>query len=243
MFNKVAILAVLLATLTQATEITLKDKITQSLESLLASQAEGVENCENKCDKAFNRFAYDISTSGQPTYEFQACVAGCNQCMSDIASSATPDNCFRYCKNRDWQSDGIVKGVIEPDKACIGGCVIQTCQVICMNGSELPLSKATKPLYYPNGGCTIKTQPYSQYAQYVPWNSPNTLQGGSAETAQCCSNALSLCQYVGNKATTNYNILVQVTQKYCKQDVPSGTVADICAFFNDQRNCGTGATV
>jgi hypothetical protein len=115
----------------------LRSKITQSLESFLASQARGVENCENKCDKAFNRFAYEISTSSNPTetFEFRACVRGCDQCTADLASNADKSNCFRTCKDFDWKALGIVKGVIEPDKACIGGCIIQTCQAVCAGGT------------------------------------------------------------------------------------------------------------
>ena len=130
-FTSSVLLACLVKAGMEGVETSLKEKIQASLDSLLAlesqAQVHGIENCENKCDKAFNRFAYEISTTGsQETFEFRACVRGCTQCEADLAANADPSNCFRTCKNFDWTSLGIVKGVIEPDKACIGGCVINT---------------------------------------------------------------------------------------------------------------------
>jgi hypothetical protein len=113
-------------------QVTLKGKIRQSLEALLATESKGIENCQNKCDKAFNRFAYAISTGGnQETFEFRACVIGCERCQQDQTTAnktgvSNDDNCFNYCKNYDWSGQGILKGVIEPDKACLGGCIVQT---------------------------------------------------------------------------------------------------------------------
>lgn len=224
--------------------MSLKGRIQQSLESLLQAQAMGVENCENKCDKAFNRFAYEISTAGnRDTFEFRACVQGCEQCNTDLASGANDSNCFRTCKDFDWSSLGIVKGVIEPDKACIGGCVINTCQVICSGGTTDPtITPQNQQFFYPNGGCSIKTQPYSQYLEYVPWNSPNTGQGGSQDVARCCANALSLCEYVGNTDSTNFRSLLQVTGDFCEQFVKSRAQDAICAWFNTERNCGSTST-
>jgi len=220
----------------------LRSKVRQSLESMLAAQVKGIENCENKCDKAFNHFAYDISVqTNQQTFEFQACVKGCNQCQQNLDSNTTVSlsQCFTMCKNFDWTTLGITKGVIEPDKACIGGCVINTCQVICQGGTTDPEeNKSNKDLFFPNGGCSIKTQPYSQYLEYVPWNSPNTGQGGSQDVARCCANAVSLCAYVGPTTTTNYVQLLSNTKKFCLPFVPSGTKDDICAFYSVQRNCG-----
>ena len=221
-------------------DTSLKAKITQSLEQLLAEQALGIENCENKCDKAFNRFAYQVSTTNnQSTFEFQACVIGCNQCQSDLAENASAGNCFEVCKNFDYAAQGILKGVIEPDKACLGGCIINTCQVICEGGTTQPETNANKALFYPNGGCSIKTAPYSQYSAYVPFDSPNTAQAGSQAVASCCANALSLCQYVGKKDSANYKILLQKTAHFCHRFVSSDAEPDICAFFNTPRNCGT----
>jgi hypothetical protein len=217
----------------------LRNKIAQSLESLLDEQARGIENCENKCDKAFNRFAYMISaTDGRRTYEFQACVKGCNQCAADLANDAPRGNCFETCKNFDWKTNGIVKGVIEPDKACIGGCIINTCQVICAGGTVDPPSSTNTQFFFPNGGCSIKTASYSQSFEYVPWNSPNTAEGGSAEVARCCANALSLCDYVGDTNSANFAQLLTNTGNLCAAFVPSRTQAAICAYFANPQNCG-----
>jgi hypothetical protein len=219
----------------------LRGKIRQSLESLLASQAKGIENCENKCDKAFNRFAYAISTAGdQATFEFRACVQGCEQCQVDRDNGADVANCFHHCKNFDWRGQGILKGVIEPDKACIGGCIINTCQVMCSGGTtDDNITPANRQFFYPNGGCSIKTEPYSQNLEYVPWDSPNTGQGGSQSVAECCSNALSLCEYVGNRDSTNYRKLLDITQKFCREFVPSGSEEAICEFQSRPQNCGS----
>jgi len=226
-------------------QFSLKERIQQSLESLLEMEAKGVQNCQNKCDKSFNRFAYEIATTGGAnveTFEFRACVRGCEQCSKDRANNASADNCFRMCKNFDWTTNSIVKGVIEPDKACIGGCVINTCQVICMGGTtDSTITDANKKFFYPNGGCSIKTQPYSQDLEYVPFNSPNNGQGGSQDVARCCANALSLCQYVGDTNSANYRQLLSVTQRSCSQFVSSGARQDICQFFNQARNCGRAA--
>jgi len=226
-------------------ENSLRARISQSLEAVISTEVEGIQNCENKCEKAFNRLAYAISsTDNRRTYEFQACVQGCNRCGNQLQAINTTDpaDCFTYCKNYDWKTNGLVKGVIEPDKACIGGCVINTCQVICTGGTtDADITPLNKQYFYPNGGCSIKTEAYSQYFEYVPWNSPNTGQGGSQDAASCCSNALSLCQYVGDTTSVNYNQLLTVTGSLCAQFVPSQTQADICTWFTDPANCGTAA--
>jgi len=246
MMNRVfslAAAAALIALVTHAANLenTLRERITASLEARLAVEAKGIQNCENKCDKAFNRLAYQVSaTDGRRTYEFQACVQGCNQCSKDLASGAAPDNCFRSCKDFDWKSQGIVKGVIEPDKACLGGCIIQTCQAICSNGTtDNNITPQNKQYFWPNGGCSIKTADYSQNLEYVPFNSPNTGQGGSQQSAACCANSLSLCQYVGDTNSVNYAQLVQNTANICSSFVPTGTVPDLCTWFENPQNCGT----
>jgi hypothetical protein len=248
MFTYIALIILSLSVslvVAEASDSNLREKITQSLESLLAAQSKseskGVENCENKCDKAFNRFAYEISTVGSSeTYEFRACVAGCQQCTTDLESQTeNTGNCFRTCKETKWADRGILKGVIEPDKACMGGCIIQTCQVICAGGTTDPdITRNNKQFFYPNGGCSIKTERYSQNFEYVPWDSPNSGQGGSFTVAQCCANALSLCEYVGDKASENYVQLLDNTGRICSDFVPSRTQADICNYYSQQRNCG-----
>jgi len=183
--------------------------------------------------------AYLVSTSGDPTFEYQACMKGCGQCTTDISKKAPKDNCFKYCKNFDWKGNNYLKGVIEPDKACIAGCIIQTCQGVCIGGTSVPQNNKNKALFWPNGGCAIKTEPYSQNQEYVPWNSPNTGQSGNEDIAACCGNALSLCLYSGDKASSNYAQLLQNTGRMCKKWVPSQGEPEICnVFYANPQNCG-----
>jgi len=227
-----------------AFELSLKDRIAESLNAFSGldteAELEGVQNCPNKCDKVFNRMAYQISVNGNNTFEYTSCLIGCNKCQAYLNQKPrpTPKTCFEHCKNYDWKGNGILKGVIEPDKACMAGCIINNCQVICSDGSEQPYNSKTKKLYWPNGGCTIKTESYSQSSEYVPWNSPNTGQGGNTDVAKCCGNALSFCDYKGPQDTDNYRILYQVTGSMCATWVPSRGKAEICAFFNNPVNCG-----
>lgn len=240
---KFVAIALLLAGLVNGLEVSLKDRITNALESFseiqVDQQVEGVANCENKCNNVFNRLAYTISTSGDPTFEWRACVMGCNNCTKNLASNAPPSTCISGCKSYPWKDQGILKGVIEPDKACIGGCIIQTCQGICSGGTVDPPNKKNTKSFWPNGGCSIKTQPYSQNQDYVPWNSPNSGQGGDSSVAQCCSNALSLCLYPNPDINNpNYFQLLQNTGRICKTWVPSGDATEICTFYNNAQNCG-----
>lgn len=81
---KYLILGLIMALNANAGNNLLRDRIAQSLtqaveseqrlelDAYLALQAKGVENCQNKCDKSFNKFAYLITINGQPSYEFQA---------------------------------------------------------------------------------------------------------------------------------------------------------------------------
>lgn len=241
-YTLAALVGILLAAISSAhagmVENSLRQRIAESLENQLS--VEGIENCENKCSNAFNRFAYQITTVGQQNaFEFRACVDGCNRCTQARSNNEAADTCFNYCKNRDWHQSAIVKGVIEPDKACIGGCVINTCQVICTGGTtQSQITNANRKFFYPNGGCSIKTEPYSQNLQYVPWDSPNTGQGGSEAAAGCCANALSLCDYVGDRNSANYRQLLSTTATSC-QGFVAGTQAAICPWFRNPQNCGS----
>jgi len=219
-------------------EHSLRQRIAQSLESSLA--VEGIENCENKCSNSFDRFAYQVAVVGrQKAYEFRACVDGCNRCTQARTNNEGPDVCFKYCKDRDWKVSSIIKGVIEPDKACLGGCIINTCQAICTGGTtESNITPANKKFFFPNGGCSIKTEPYTQNLEYVPWDSPNTGQGGSAAAAVCCANALTLCDYVGDRNTANYQNVFSTTTSSCNAFVAPNRDA-ICNWFTQIQNCGT----
>ena len=46
-----------------AGELTLKDRIAMSLEAAQESSAMGIENCENKCDKVFNKMGKFLVSS------------------------------------------------------------------------------------------------------------------------------------------------------------------------------------
>jgi len=49
---------------------------------------------------------------------------------------------------------------------------------------------------------------------------------------------MSLCDYVGDETSENYQQLLANTAGRCKSFVPSGTEQDICTFFNNPQNCG-----
>jgi hypothetical protein len=244
-------------TTTEAVQIetSFKSAVEAKAAELQAAQSQGVENCFNKCQNMFNTMAYSIQTDqGQDTYEYSACRAGCQICNAVLANSE-PDQhkCFYTCKQTNWLDNRdingnafpIVKGVIEPDKACIFGCIIGTCQDVCQGGSPEDLSPDNSHLWWdpdvPGSGCTIKTgaiRPggyYSQNSEYNYWNQPAGV-GGQDE---CCSNAYSLCNYSGDKNTLNYRKVLAQAKKKCKS-VPGVqlTVDGICNFFNDPANCG-----
>lgn len=246
---KVFALLFALFSVVRAADLSLKDKIVQSLEALQAQQLEleeeleGIDNCANKCNNVFNRLAYQVSTSGGSTYEWQACMIGCNNCTTALANNLPPTTCILGCKNYDWLGNGLLKGVIEPDKACISGCIIQTCQGVCQGGTtDSKMTAQNKPYWWGYGGCSIKTQPYSQAEDYVPWNSPNTGQGGSKDIAKCCANALSLCLYPGsfsnNINNPNFQQLYANTGDFCRTWVPSQDYTEICTFYSQAQNCG-----
>jgi len=204
----------------------------------------GVFNCPNKCDKVFDRTQYAINDQpGSSTFEFRSCIIGCNHCGTDLTGGATKSKCFDFCKNFDYASSGIRKGVIEPDKACIMGCIINTCQQICTGGTTDPqITPANSFLWWGlpgSTGCSIKTGlGYVQNPNYGNVDGPSG-QGGSAGVAQCCTNALNLCQYNGPQTdNVNFANVVLVAQRSCKKFVGSTEVTDICTFFNNPQNCG-----
>jgi hypothetical protein len=238
---------------------TFKTAVSNAAQDVALAQATGTQNCFNKCQNMFNTMAYTVNTGGVPTtngdtYEYSACRVGCEVCSAVIAANE-PDwhKCFYTCKQTDWLKNvdingdafPIVKGVIEPDKACIFGCIIGTCQDVCQGGSPDDYSPDNAAKWWdsslPGTGCTIKTgaiRPggyYSQNSDYNYWNQPPGV-GGQKE---CCSNAYSLCNYEGPKGTTNYNKVVAQAKKYCASVPGAGNnPTAICTFFNDPANCG-----
>jgi len=227
-----------------------------TLISIKGESAEGIQNCYNKCSNVFNNQQYAINNQlGQDTYEYSACRVGCDICTKQLSINDTNHGaCFQVCKNTNWLLNvdingnpfPIVKGIVEPDKACIFGCIIDTCQFVCTGGTPDFTPTAQNANLWWNGnpadGCSIKTgavRPggyYSQNAAYTFYNNPL----GAGGVSECCSNAYSLCNYVGPTNTQNYkNVLLQA-QNGCKNVPGTGTtVTSICKFFNIASNCGS----
>jgi hypothetical protein len=236
----------------------LRSSVMASVQAALGAKvtAQGVQNCVNKCQGLLDRTAYAINTQqGDSTYEFQACVAGCGVCDSWLSKGdfKDPTTCFTTCKNTDWTQmtgpDGqpvvVQKGIVEPDKACIFGCIIQTCQGVCSDGTtDMTVTPQNKKLWWnppQTTGCSIKTgaiRPggyYAQNSEYNYWNSP----AGAGGQQGCCSNAMNICNYKGNKKSKNYKTGVAQAQKQCANVPGAGTtVPSMCAYYADPANCG-----
>jgi hypothetical protein len=249
-----------------AEQSSLRDMIAASLDAgaevELEAQVEvkGVQNCWNKCQNLFDNTAYAIQTvGGLNTYEYLACLAGCNICgQVQSSKTAKASDCFDTCKDTDWTqmtnpTDGspvaIVKGVVEPDKACIFGCIIQTCQYVCNGGTtDQKVTKANAAMWWDppkSTGCSIKTGAvreggyYAQNSNYNYWNSPS----GAGGQDSCCSNAFNLCNYKGNKKSANYKNGLAQAQRECASVQGAGnTAASICAYFNNKQNCGSSVS-
>lgn len=204
---------------------------------------EGIENCPNKCDKVFQRNQYAIADQpNTDTFEYRACITGCDRCNAEQSQAIQEDTCFDYCKKVDWKSAKIRKGLIEPDKACIIGCIINTCQQVCMGGTtDDSVTPANQQYWWGLGGkgCSIKSGGgYVQNPQYGNPDSPGG-QGANDAIKQCCANAFNLCQYKGDKGSTNYANVVVVAKRSCKQFVPSQNPTAICTYWQTAANCGT----
>jgi hypothetical protein len=214
----------------------------------------GVQNCVNKCEKMLNMTQYSIDAQGsrRNTYEFDACAVGCAICDRQLdRENSKPEDCFVTCKNTNWNQaldpeSGepmvIQKGVLEPDKACEIGCIINTCQVVCEGGTPEHNNVLTWEGVV-GGGCSIKTgaiRPdgfYSQNAKYSFWNT-FAGQGGQNE---CCSNSVSLCYYRGNKNSENYRNVLHIARKYCNNVGPltkQSSANEICTWFRGEGLCG-----
>eukprot|EP00300_Choanocystis_sp_HF-7_P028951 c35109_g1_i1.p1 GENE.c35109_g1_i1~~c35109_g1_i1.p1 ORF type:complete len:183 (-),score=15.44 c35109_g1_i1:30-578(-) len=97
----------------------IKESFRGVLQEKFMNAARGVTNCEQNC----NEILEGTATAGEV-----ACLRGCNYCLEG-KKFAVPDNtCFTYCKTQDWSAEGICKDTIEPDKACMLGCMISLCQ-------------------------------------------------------------------------------------------------------------------
>jgi hypothetical protein len=184
MFKALAITA---TTVALAEGVQIDAAVKSAVTALETAQAQGTQNCFNKCQNMFNTMAYTVqNVQGQDTYEYSACRAGCSICSATIAANE-PDwhKCFYTCKQTDWTQNvdingnpfPIVKGVIEPDKACIFGCIIGTCQDVCQGGSPDDYAPDNAAKWWdssvPGSGCTIKTgaiRPGGYYSQNSEYN-------------------------------------------------------------------------
>jgi hypothetical protein len=268
--SKTFLLTTLLSAIVSAVseETLVKDAIVATLKEAIAAEADamGVENCLNKCKNTFDNTQYAIQTADHSTYEFQACAAGCKICAQQ-QTKKDPDGgiCFKTCKDTNWldmkDDQGnpvvVVKGVIEPDKACEMGCVIQTCQVVCTGGTtDMTTTSANKKFFWPspNGcsgnqgatcGCSLKTggvRPGGFYTQNSDYNYWNSGQVGVGAASECCSNSITVCNYAGNKNSANYKNAVSQMQSHCA-DVPGikgNSAGAICAWAGAPGNCGSG---
>lgn len=112
------------------------------------------------------------------------------------------------------------------------------CQGICQGGTtDFKVTDANRNQWWGLGGtgCSLQTgDSYSQNPQYGFHNQPNG--PGATPVQNCCSNAFSLCEYKGDKSSTNYANVLQVTRKAC------GAIGvkpqDLCTFQRDAANCG-----
>jgi hypothetical protein len=233
-----ALAAVAAASAATAAEAISVGALRAQVQQRLAAQAEvqvgGIQNCYNKCQILLNQTQYLVNAVGESTFEYRACEIGCDLCEAELKKGKKSDKaaCFTTCKNTDWasiESTPIEKGIIEPDKACITGCIINNCQAVCQGGSTGVNNPAGR---WPKDGCRIVTSLQSQSSKYEWHNSPSG-QGGN----QCCSNAMSLCRYNGPKNTHNYKTTVSVAKRACKGSISPLTPDAICAAFNAQ--CGT----
>jgi len=251
----------LAATVVQADEASLRGKVLEAITAEASAHAavHGVENCYTKCSYTFDNTAYSInSQQDQFTYEYEACKIGCDICTQQLQNAnAQGGDCYTTCKNTDFlqmtDAQGnpvqIVKGVVEPDKACMFGCVINLCQAVCSNGTPDNWSKKNAKLWWQgdanaNLGCTIKTgwsRPdgfYAMSSKYNYWNSPS----GSGGQAGCCSNGMNLCKYPANcKMAVCKNSMGQA-KKQCA-NVPNIqkplNYNNICSWVKQTGNCGS----
>jgi len=91
-------------------------KVEQNSASAIAC-AQGCQYC--KCSRGTT--VNGIAVAGNPN-------ANSNNCLSSSGYKSNNDECFSYCKSYDWSGIGLCKDVVEPDKACMYGCINALCQ-------------------------------------------------------------------------------------------------------------------
>lgn len=128
-----------------ASALEIKDAVQQQLRASVDADMESAQNCLSKCAAIFK--------VEQNSASAVACSQGCNfckcsrgatingnirvqgnpnansaNCLQNSGYRSNNDECFTYCKSFDWGSIGICKDVVEPDKACMYGCINALCQ-------------------------------------------------------------------------------------------------------------------
>jgi len=132
------------------------------------------------------------------TNEARACQIGCAQCFAQLNDNTSPPYlCAMGCKLYDYtmgdsiSSTPIIKGVIEPDKACIMGCEIALCQGVCTG--PVNFKKGSKlPQLPPKGGCQIFSAAKVQNYKLISSNF----------NPYCCNQLQNLCSYCALRAST-----------------------------------------
>jgi hypothetical protein len=201
----------------------------QGLSMDMEVEVGGVNNCQNKCYTLLGYLSYATAKKQMATAhgnnEFRACMLGCDQCLTDQANNVGGSECFDFCKgfNYGGENPPIIKGVIEPDKACIIGCVIQLCQVVCTGANPWQGENA------PGGGCQIQTGfGITTYDQ----------GDGGAAFAACCKPLSNLCTYQGTIPNPNYNSILHQTYQTCSGSTiggvtisPTTSTQDLCDAY------------
>ena len=109
---------------------------------------EGVSNCLSKCQTILADPA-----SKDPSASQYACSVGCDECKNNNWFRTADNTCFEMCKNKDWSAIGVCKDTIEPDKACMLGCIISLCQGTLCTGCNT----SNQSCCWNQGGCASPT--------------------------------------------------------------------------------------
>ena len=154
------------------------------------------------------------------TNEARACQLGCGFCWAQLNDNSQPPfTSFQQCKQYNYSGGdsisavAIVKGIIEPDKACIMGAQIALCQGVCTGPINWKLNKPI-PQVPPSGGCQIYSDALVQNYK---------LKKGTFSPL-CCNQLQNLCSYSGD---TDFN---PTTQLYVNQNF--GTIVAVRVLFS-----------
>ena len=135
----------------------------------------GVSNCESNCRNILS----EATTAG-----VVACTSGCQYCLDDEKYTIPNNDCFTYCKTTNWSSQGICKDTIEPDKACMLGCITSLCQgTLCVGCSTSS-----------NNNCCYKSTYSYEGVKYPGCQSP---------TAKSCNECTPDCKKYPTETACN----------------------------------------